>query len=140
MSFSSQVWVVDDDEDDRFILKMVFKQVAPLVTLKALTDGDELVPSLETAHVLPKLVLLDLNMDRMDGFDTLRQVKAVPTYQPIPIVILTTSSAEEDRAKALRLGANDFLTKPASMGSLALVVDRLIKQWGISAAENKSER
>lgn len=65
------VWVVDDDADDQFLLEVAFKTINPPIYIKQLYDGDDLLPNLERADSLPKLVLLDLNMGRKGGFEAL---------------------------------------------------------------------
>ncbi|HUH03456.1 MAG TPA: response regulator, partial [Kofleriaceae bacterium] len=77
----------------------------------------------------PGLILLDLNMPRKDGREALREIKADPTLSDIPVVILTTSKAEEDIARSYRDGANSFITKPVSFAALIEVVQTLGKYW-----------
>ncbi len=77
----------------------------------------------------PDLILLDLNMPRKDGREALREIKADPELRKIPVVILTTSKAEEDVSASYRDGANSFITKPVSFASLIDVVQALGKYW-----------
>jgi len=77
----------------------------------------------------PGLILLDLNMPRKDGREALREIKADPQLRKIPVVVLTTSSEEEDILKTYDLGANSFITKPVGFESLAHIVSVLGQYW-----------
>lgn len=77
----------------------------------------------------PGLILLDLNMPRKDGREALKEIKADPDLRQIPVVILTTSKAEEDIYRTYDLGANSFITKPVMFTSLVEVMQNLGKYW-----------
>lgn len=132
MPNSPLVWIVDDDLDDQFLLETAFKRVIPPVRIKHLNDGDDLVPHLEQASELPRLILLDLNMPRKNGFDTLTQLRSIRAYQDLPVVVLTTSTAVEDREKSLRLGANDFVSKPSRQDQVVALLQQLILAWRLN--------
>ncbi|GAB3952012.1 response regulator [Spirosoma harenae] len=123
------VWVVDDDEDDQFMLAGAFQSLTPPVALKQLYDGEDLLPALETSGCLPKLVLLDLNMGRQNGFETLEQIRSLAKYEHVPIVVLTTSSAESDKIRSYSLGANGFLTKALSNEDFINMLQLLALEW-----------
>ena len=110
----TKLLVVDDDPDDIELMKSVIDQCTDPVHVVDLPDGSYVMDYLHscTTDVLPDLIILDLNMPRKNGFDVLREVKAEQKYNSIPIFILTTGSAPREKAKALELGAFDFLTKP----------------------------
>ncbi len=95
-------WVilVDDDDDDRFLFQQAFRPYTANYLLQTLATGPELFQLLEASLVLPALIILDLNMPLMDGFDVLIWLRTHPDYGCIPIVILTTSAAETDRKRA----------------------------------------
>lgn len=80
-------------------------------------------------YPLPNLILLDLKMPRMDGFEVLRQVKAAPILKRIPVVILTSSREEGDRALSYDIGANSYLVKPVSFEGFAEVVRQINGYW-----------
>lgn len=134
MDVQAPVWVVDDDADDQYIAQMVFSNLTRSVTIKSLYDGSEPLPCLQQATVLPQLILLDLNMPRFNGFDVLQQVSAIPIYEYLLIVILTTSKARDDQEKALRLGVNDVLSKPATLGDFSRVAEQLVDHWVIRSS------
>lgn len=115
---SHPVWVVDDDEDDQALLRNAFQSLTPPLTPVPLDSGEALLACLAQRCPLPGVILLDLNMPGLSGFDVLTELATQPTFRQIPIFILSTSSAETDKGKALKLGASDYLTKPASYQSL----------------------
>ena len=127
------IWLVDDDPDDQYLLQYAFKHALPQISTKLLSDGVELLEALRQAPTLPKLVLLDLNMPRKNGFETLQDLRCVPDCQHMPVVVLTTSDSQEDKEKVLQLGANDFLTKAATQIDIIQVVKQLAIKWQLIA-------
>lgn len=123
------IWVVDDDEDDRLIIRAAFSDTQRSIQIRTLTDGDQLLPQLTDCDELPRLILLDVNMARQNGFDTLAQVRSMPTFAHLPVVMLTTSSDVFDQQRSLALGANQYLTKPARYDQLVVLLAGLTEQW-----------
>ncbi len=123
------IWIVDDDTDDQFLFEMAFRRLLPSVHIKLLDDGEELLPALSQSAERPRLVILDLNMPRLNGLEALTQLRAEPTYEDIPVIVLTTSSASHDQQQATQLGANGFLTKPPSMDQLLVLFNQLLADW-----------
>lgn len=125
------IWVVDDDEDDQYLFAEAFGRIMPRVAIKQLTDGEELLSCLQATAVLPRLVLMDLNMPRLTGFETLKQLRSVAAYQQLPVIMLTTSEEEADKRKSFALGANGFLTKPASQSGILAMFQQLLREWEV---------
>ncbi len=123
---SPSVWIVDDDPDDQFLFSLVFTTLTPPVSVSVLQDGEDLLPALGQSETLPSLLILDINMPLLNGFDTLQQLRAVPAYQNLPVIVLTTSTNPQDQVKAMQVGANAFLTKPASSGKLLMLFNKLV--------------
>jgi two-component system, response regulator len=131
------ILLADDDPDDRLMTKEALEESRLLNPLVTVEDGEELLEYLRRtgkyAHLidepLPGLVLLDLNMPRMDGREALKEIKTDPTLCHIPIIILTTSKAEEDIYRTYNLGVNSFITKPVSFNSLVDLMKHLGKYW-----------
>ena len=123
-----RVFVVDDDDDDRYFLKNAFKEHPTPCELIEFENGQELLDFLErdAEAALPDLIILDLNMPRLNGFATLEQVKKHPQWRSIPVVILTTSSYPGDEATCLKLGADAFFVKPPVYANLIRIVDKSI--------------
>lgn len=118
---SSLIYLVDDDEDDRFFAKLTFQQHFSESKLVLFENGEELLNHIRRGAFdsLPDLVLLDLNMPRINGFDTLQAIKQHQDWKEVPVAILTTSSEPIDKARSEKLGACAFLTKPATYEMLA---------------------
>ena len=123
------VFIADDDEDDRLLLKYAFAQHSPECHLVFAEDGLALLDALVQIDSEPCLIILDLNMPRLNGLEALQVLRNNSRYAQVPVVILTTSSEVTDRMHAYALGANDFLTKPLSMDSLGQTVRHLRKTW-----------
>lgn len=129
---TATVWVVDDDEDDQLFIRSAFRDAHPAVAVLTLSDGDELLPTLVQCDELPRLILMDVNMPRKNGFEALKELRSVPDFADLPVVMLTTSSADEDRRRSLALGANYFLIKPLSYERLKVLAQELSREWELS--------
>lgn len=123
------VFIADDDEDDRLLLQYAFAQHSPECQLIFAEDGLVLLEDLAQLKSEPCLIILDLNMPRLNGFEALQVLRHSSRYAHTPIVILTTSSEATDRLYAYELGANEFLTKPISLDLLGQTVRHLRKAW-----------
>lgn len=131
------VLMADDDEDDRMLAKKAWEQCRLSNPLRFVCDGEELMDYLHQRGAYadpasaprPGLVLLDLNMPKKDGREALKEIKSSEKLRNIPIVVLTTSKAEEDILKTYDLGVNSFITKPVSFTSLVDTVRALGHYW-----------
>jgi len=121
--------MADDDEDDRFLVKSVFDTTWRDCDVVFATDGVELMEKLEQPESRPALILLGLNMPRMDGFTALRQIRSASRLRAIPVIMFTTSSAPEHVLQAYELGANSFVTKPSSYTELAQLIRQIRLFW-----------
>jgi CheY-like chemotaxis protein len=127
------ILAAEDEETDRFILNLAFKKAKlpqPLVTVQ---DGTECVEYLKGSgrfadralHPLPVLLLLDLKMPRMHGFEVLEWLATQPELGDLPVVVLSSSSDESDIRKARQLGARDYFVKPHSLEDMVNILQRL---------------
>ncbi|GAB4011907.1 response regulator [Spirosoma sp. KCTC 42546] len=132
LSTPPTVWIVDDDEDDQLFIRSAFKETHKPIRVHALTDGDQLLPQLTDCEELPSLILLDINMNRQDGFETLNQIRNTPGFAHLPVVMLTTSTDASDCRRSLALGANQCLTKPTSYRQLVSLVKELTSDWELA--------
>ena len=131
------ILMADDDEDDRLLTQDALAESRVLNELHFVEDGVELLEYLErkgkfedkTLSPRPGLILLDLNMPRMDGREALQAIKANPNLKGIPVVILTTSKQEEDMVKGYDLGAASYITKPVTFDGLVELMKTLGKYW-----------
>ncbi len=131
------VLVADDDVDDQLLIKEAMEEVRPSTQVDFVEDGVALLEYLRREGryaglidcPLPRLLLLDLNMPLKDGREALFEIKSDPSFWRIPIVILSTSNADQDIRRAYQLGANSFVTKPSSFERLVAVVKALDAYW-----------
>lgn len=131
------ILMVDDDKDDRLMAERALRKNRVINPILFLEDGEELIEYLKRqgkyadpkASPRPCFILLDLNMPRMDGRRALEIIKADPELKKIPIVVLTTSQAEEDIVRSYDTGANSFITKPVSFEGLVIIMDTLKNYW-----------
>jgi len=115
-----EVLLVEDDAGDELITREAFEDNKIRNSLHVVRDGEEALDFLyrRGAHidaVRPDLVLLDLNLPKYDGRQVLERIKGDPGLATIPVVILTTSSAEEDIVRSYKLHANAYVTKPVDL-------------------------
>jgi len=131
------ILIADDDADDRMMASEALEESRLANDLRFVEDGEELLDYLyrrgrfadEGEAPRPGLILLDLNMPRKDGREALREIKGDPGLRSIPVVVLTTSKAEEDIYRTYDLGVNSFITKPVQFESLVEVMKTLRKYW-----------
>jgi CheY-like chemotaxis protein len=129
--------LADDDPDDRQLTEDAFSENRLANQLHCVEDGEELMDYLHrrgkyeslSRERLPGLILLDLNMPRKDGREALKEIKADPGLRRIPIVVLTTSKAEEDIIRSYDLGVNSYVTKPVTFKSLVELIKVLGLYW-----------
>ncbi len=130
------ILLADDDADDRMLAQEALAESRLVNDLRVVEDGEQLLDYLyrrgryeNEEAPRPGLILLDLNMPRKDGREALREIKADPNLRSIPIVVLTTSKAEEDIYRTYDLGVNSFITKPVTFEGLVQVMKVLGRYW-----------
>lgn len=132
-----QILMAENDPDDRMLVEQALRQNRLKDRLVFVEDGQELMDYLHhlgkyagaAPPPLPDLILLDLNMPRKDGREALAEIKSSPKLRHIPVVILTTSRAEEDILRSYDLGVNAYITKPVSFQGLAEAMRILTMFW-----------
>ena len=128
------VLMVEDDPDDVYLTRDALHTSRLRMNLDVVSDGVEAMQYLRAPHNRvqprrPKLVLLDLNLPRMDGREVLTAIREDPTLTDIPVVILTTSHAEEDIAASYRQHANSYISKPVDIEQFRSVVASIESFW-----------
>ena len=123
------VVMADDDEDDCLLARDAFKQSGSRGIFVCVEDGMKLLDHLSNPHPLPALILLDLNMPRKDGRQTLKEMKGIPRLKDIPVVVFTTSREEKDMALSREMGANSFITKPVLFDDWVMIMRLLADEW-----------
>ena len=130
------ILLADDDEDDRLMTRDALRDARLHNDLRFVVDGVDLMDYLygrgrytDGDHPRPDLILLDLNMPRKDGREALAEIKGDPSLRKIPVVVLTTSKAEEDLVRTYDLGVNSFITKPVTFLGLVEVMKVFKRYW-----------
>jgi CheY-like chemotaxis protein len=131
------ILIADDDAEDRMMLKEALEENRLKNTMHFVENGEELMDYLhhrgkfadKEKYPSPGLILLDLNMPKKDGREALKEIKADPQLRLIPVVVLTTSQAEEDILKTYDLGVSSFITKPVTFTSLVGMMKTLSAYW-----------
>ncbi len=131
------ILMADDDADDRRLTQEALEEGRLINEVKFVDDGEQLMdylrrqgrfaPPVEAPR--PGLILLDLNMPRKDGRTVLKEIKSDPDLRQIPVVVLTTSKADEDVYKSYDLGVNSYIVKPVTFEALVDILQTLEKYW-----------
>lgn len=131
------ILIAEDDPEDRMLVKEALDESRLMNNIYFVENGEELMDYLQNKgkfsdkdeYTTPGLILLDLNMPKKDGREALKEIKADPALRFIPIVVLTTSKAEEDIVRTYDLGVSSFITKPVTFSSLVDIMKTLSKYW-----------
>lgn len=137
MTRRPRLLLVDDSEADLFLLEAALADYGEPLDIALAHDGEEAMAALEDAARLgrlPDLVVLDLNMPRMGGFDVLGAVRATPALRELRVIIFTTSAARSDELRAHELGATAFMTKPMGLGEFMALGSRLAAYWQLEVS------
>jgi CheY-like chemotaxis protein len=137
MRRTETILVAEDNTDDAFFLQRAFQKAGVHTSLKFVRDGQDAVDYLDgqgeftdrVAHPIPDLLLLDLKMPRMDGFQVLQWVRDQPGLKRLPVIIFSSSDDGKDINQAYDLGANSYLLKPHSPDDLIAVAHKLQMYW-----------
>lgn len=128
-----RIIIVEDDIDDIVLLNEIFSETEYANLTQFFHNPEGLIPYLDSAPAveLPSIIISDLNMPKLNGFELLNTLKENEHYQHIPVIICTTSASEKDKQRALSLGASDFITKPNAKSDYAKLIEvirRILKQ------------
>ena len=131
------VLYVEDDTNDFALLKLASRKCGTPFSLQHAADGDQAIAYLNGAdafadreeYPFPDLVLLDLKLPRLDGFEVLQWIRDNPATTSVPVVVLAGSSFRADIRRALELGANSYAAKPARFEELQVLIDQIADVW-----------
>jgi two-component system response regulator len=124
------ILMAEDDDDDFLLAHKAFERAQLLNDVRRVRDGVELLAALRADGALPPtLILLDLNMPRMDGREALVAIRADPRLRSLPVVVMTSSKSDEDISRSYELGVNSFIRKPVSLEQLVEVFGVLKRYW-----------
>ncbi len=137
MNDMRHILVAEDDTADAFFFQRAFKRAGIPITLHFVRDGREAIDYLQNTepfaeratNPMPQLLLLDLKMPRLDGFDVLAWIRQQPVLEKLQVIIFSGSDEPRDRKRAQELGANSYLVKPHSIEEMNILVARFRKQW-----------
>ncbi|MET0263946.1 MAG: response regulator [Rariglobus sp.] len=137
MTTESRVLYVEDEEDDVFFMRNAFKKLGVHDRFHSVEDGGRAISYLageepyadRTRHPLPTFVLLDLNLPIRSGFEVLEWLRGQPQFQQLPVVIFSSSGRLEDRQRAEKLGATEYLLKPTSGSQFLDMARQLSETW-----------
>jgi CheY-like chemotaxis protein len=124
-----RICLIDDDPDHVLIITRAIRELGEDASVHAASDGDEALAWLRAADPLPDLILLDINMPGLSGFDVLETVKADDRLKTVPVVMLTSSDASSDVARAYELGASGYISKPSYFHDLRAVLGNTLLYW-----------
>ncbi len=131
------VLLVEDNPDEAFLTQKAFKKGEVANPLKIVSDGSQALDFLFSQGTYadrdikdnPVLILLDLKLPLIGGLDVLKAVKANPNTSLIPIIVLTSSTEDEDRTESNRLGANDYINKPTGLTEFVEIIKNIKQKW-----------
>lgn len=141
------VLLAEDSDHDVRAIRRAWERCALPHPLHVVRDGQECVDYLlnrgefadSEAHPRPGLLVLDLNMPRLNGFEVLSIIRRTPSLRRLPVVVMTTSSRESDLQKSYDLGANAFITKPVGQENLQETLELMSKYWRMVALPDRDE-
>lgn len=134
MSQTVEILLVEDNPEDVILVQEAFKEANVTVNLNVVDDGAKAIDFLERrgSYVNARkvdLIILDLNLPKQNGHEVLRRIKEDPQHKQVPVVVLTTSRAENDVVKSYGLGASCFITKPFGFYQFIEAVKSIEKFW-----------
>ncbi len=129
-----EILLVEDNPGDVELTLRALKDVKPRTSIAVVADGELAMTYLRREGpsanaVRPDLILLDLNIPKMNGHEVLAAIKADPALREIPVVVLTSSDAERDIGESYKLRANCFVTKPVELDEFLTVVQAIERFW-----------
>jgi CheY-like chemotaxis protein len=117
--------LADDDREDLEFFQDALKDNCPQVKITTAEDGGELLSVLDGNLFLPDVIVLDLNMPRVNGKDCLKAIRKNDRFEKVPVIVYSTSSSKNDRDECLLFGANYYVTKPGSLQAISSLVKKL---------------
>lgn len=128
------ILMAEDDVGDQVLVKRAFQKARVINRLLIVNDGEELMQYIRregrfTDARRPDLILLDLNMPKKDGREAMKEIKDDSDLRTIPVIVLTSSAADEDIVRSYNLGANSYIQKPVTFEKMVEVIETLGKYW-----------
>lgn len=137
-AFNPHIFYADDDEDDQELFRGALKEVDGSLVLTISNNGEALLELLQSPPPVPRLIFLDLNMPRKDGFETLQQLRGDKRMSAYPIVVFSTSSDPDAVRKTKEMGANLFVPKPHTYSGMKQAIQTCINMdWQLSGTDGR---
>ncbi len=138
MAAEKRILVAEDDPNDVFLLQRAFARTGEQVDVEFVRDGEEALNYLQGSKPLPDLLMLDLKMPKVDGFQVLQWVRSQPGLKRMLVVVLTSSAQKRDVNRAYDLGANSYLVKPVDLEEL-LKLARLVRDYWVETNQGPEQ-
>jgi len=135
VSKTVHILLIEDDQDDVELFQYALHSNRVICQLEVIMDGDRVESHLQTSTKRPDVIVMDLNLPRISGRDLLQQIRTVDGFSQVPLIVMTTSSADDDRNFCLAKGANQFIIKPSSLDAFAQTVAAIVE---LALAGNQS--
>lgn len=126
---TQSILIIDDNPDDIEIARLTLARIDRSIQVATALSGEAALELLKSAKTLPALILLDLKMPGMDGFDILRKIRAAERLQHLPVIIVTSSALEADEKKGQKTGADGFLHKAFDMDRFEKDLKSVVDRW-----------
>jgi DNA-binding response OmpR family regulator len=120
------ILLVEDNDGDAFLVRLAVADASAVACLRVARDGEEALAMLVSGDFRPSLIILDLNLPRMLGLDLLARFRG----NTVPIVVFSSSSSNDEKARVLALGAREFVQKPSDLDAFLRAVGGIIERWG----------
>ncbi len=133
---SLRVLLVEDNPDHVLLIRRAIRDLGGEHNVDTVNDGEHAITHLETTDLFPDLILLDINMPGYSGFDVLAWLRDSPRHKHIPVVMLTSSEAGSDVARAYELGASGYIPKPSHYQDLRALLNNTMLYWSAMRRHN----
>ncbi len=133
MITNKPIMLIEDDLIDQMTVKRAFKELKVVNELQIANNGEEALEILnDKSNVKPGIILLDLNMPKMNGIEFLQEIKEYKEFKTIPVIVLTTSKHEQDKVETFNLGVSGYMVKPVDYEQFLEIMKSIRKYWSLS--------
>ncbi len=133
MILNKPILLIEDDLVDQMTVKRAFKELKVINELQIANDGEEALEILrDDSKDIPGIILLDLNMPKMNGIEFLQEVKKDQSFKTIPVIVLTTSKHEKDKVETFNLGVSGYMVKPVDYEQFLEIMKSIREYWSFS--------
>lgn len=126
LPYLKNIYLAEDDSDDVFIFKYALKRLGLNCRITVFPNGQELLDKLQNINIFPDIIFLDINMPKLNGLDTLVQIKEMESFHSTPVIVYSTSNNNIDAIKALEGRASLYLVKPNNIDELTKMLVKIL--------------